>query len=225
MPENAVAGNTVVNNGCGYMVCGWYTPDYAKWVAPLRLSLDRVHAPHDFVCVERERGGWELNTLRKPAMMEEAMRRHPGKTIIFLDVDAVVTGSLDELASINADIGVHFTIKVKSNGNHALFARSGTMVLKPTRMARNFVSTWRSLSSGAPFGWVDQSTLLEAVLQTPGVTIEQLDVRYCATRKDLVERPIVLHDNASAKERKVPPWLRALVGSVGRARPDQEAGL
>ena len=200
-----------------YIVCGWFTPDYEDWVGPLRASLETFGMAHDFVRVEKDFGGWELNTLRKPAMIEEAMWRHPAQTVVFLDVDAVVLGPLDELAAINADVGMHFAVKTKSSGNNALFARSGTMVLKPTPMARNFVCAWRSFSDGAPLGWVDQSTLLEALWHTPGITIEQLDVRYCATRKDKVTEPVVVHDNASGVTRKMPPWLRTLAG-FARAR-------
>jgi len=193
-----------------YVVCGWYTEDYSVWVSPLLASLDRIGAPHDFVRVEKASGGWERNTLRKPEMIAQAMLRHPQSAVIFLDVDAVVLGSLDVLADIAADVALYLAVKRKANGNHALFARSGTIVLRPTPMARQFVRTWSSLSRAAPLGWVDQSTLLEALWRTSGLTIAQLDARYCATRKDRVAHPVVLHEQGSARSRKMPPWLRGV---------------
>ena len=177
------------------------------WVGPLTESLAKVGAPHDFVRAEKTSGGWERNTLRKPQMVERAMLRHPKSTVIFLDVDAVVLGSLSELVEVEADVAMYFAVKRKANGNHGLFARSGTMVLRPTPMARIFVHNWLSLSHEAPRGWVDQSTLLEAFWRTPGVTVGQIDVRYCATRKDRVPDPVVLHHQGSANGRKMPPWL------------------
>ena len=33
----------------GFIVSGWYTRDYAKWVQALLLSLERFGYPHDFV--------------------------------------------------------------------------------------------------------------------------------------------------------------------------------
>ncbi|MGE0512886.1 MAG: putative nucleotide-diphospho-sugar transferase [Hyphomicrobiaceae bacterium] len=193
-----------------YVVCGWYTQDYSKWVPPLLSSLNTFSAPHDFIQVEKADGGWERNTLRKPAMIEQAMVRHPQRTVIFLDVDALLLGPLDVLADIEADVALYFAVKRKANGNHALFARSGTIVLRPTSMARQFVRTWGDLSREAPLGWVDQSTLLEALWRTSGMTIRQLDVRYCATRKDQVADPVVLHEQGSTRSRKMPPWLRGI---------------
>jgi hypothetical protein len=199
-----------------YVVCGWYTGDYSAWAAPLLSSLDKLGLPHDFVEVKKASGGWERNTLRKPAMIEQAMLRHPRCTVIFLDVDAMVLGPLDLLADIEADVALYLAVKRKANGNHALFARSCTMVLRPTPMARQFVKTWCGLSRAAPLGWVDQSTLLEALWRTPGMTIRQLDVRYCATRKDDVADPVVLHEQASASSRKLPPWLRGITAVAQR---------
>lgn len=197
-----------------YIVCGWYTPDYAHWLPPLVASLAAVGAPHDFVQVEKAAGGWEKNTLRKASVAADAMQRHKGRTVILLDVDAVVHGSLEPIATTDADVALHFVLKRKLNGNNAIFARSGTLVLRPTWKARTFVDTWQQVSESAPHGWVDQSTLLVALWRTPGLNIAQLDVRYCATRKDDVASPVVLHGQGSCAHRKLPPWLRALKGSL-----------
>lgn len=153
------------------------------------------------------------------------MRRHPGRTTIVLDVDALVLGPLGPLAAIDADVAMHFVVKRKSSGNHALFARSGTMVFQPTPLAAAFVRNWCGASERAPKSWVDQSTLLEAISRTPGLTVEQLDVRYCATRKDAVTDPIVLHDQGSGGARKMRPWQRSLIGVVDRLGIGRHMGV
>ncbi|MGD9830702.1 MAG: hypothetical protein AB7U66_18425 [Hyphomicrobiaceae bacterium] len=198
-----------------YIVCGWYTPDYEPWLAPLVASLERVRAPYDLVRVEKLAGGWERNTLRKPEMIAAALHRHPGQVVIFLDVDAVVRAPLDELATLSTDIGVHMRGKLSRLGRPRIAARSGTMVLCPTARTRAFVGRWQELSSTAPWGVVDQRTLMIAMTATPGLTVTNLPVRYCATAADRVADPVIAHDRASAGTTKASRLLvagRALLG-------------
>jgi hypothetical protein len=122
-----------------YIVCGWYTPDYEAWLAPLMASLGSVGAPADFIRTEKMPGGWALNTLRKPTMIIQAMRRHEGKTMIVLDVDALVHGPLDELGALQTDIGLHVRGKISRTGSLRVGMRSGTIVLRPTRKTSLFL--------------------------------------------------------------------------------------
>jgi len=197
-----------------YIVCGWYTPDYAHWVPPLLASLDAVRAPHDFTQVDQMAGGWERNTLRKPRMLAEAMGRHPGTTVILMDVDALVKRPLDELAGITTDVGVHLRGKLSKLGNLRFGSRSGTMVVRPTAKAQAFVALWAQLSEAAPWGTVDQRTLTVAIARTAGLTVTNLSVRFCATEADKVVEPVIAHGRASRDVSKV-SWLmrsgRALV--------------
>lgn len=192
------------------VVCAWYTPDYAHWADALKVGLDRHGERHDIVEVEKMAGGWERNTMRKPGQILSAIRRHPGRVVIFLDVDCEVLEPLSELAKIKGDIAAYFTVDRRSRGYGRLFARSGTMVFRPTPIARAFVGEWASLSETSPSGWVDQHTLTEAIALTPGLSIEHLDVKWCAMAKDGVTFPSILHSGASRGAKKIPGWLRAI---------------
>lgn len=191
-----------------YIVCGWYTPDYEAWVGPLIASLENVGAPHDFVRVEKTAGGWERNTLRKASMIMRSVRSHRKSTIIFLDVDAIVHEPLDELGAIQTDIGLHMRGKLSRTGRLRVGMRSGTMVLRPTSATLAFLTLWDGLSEDAPKGTVDQKLLGLAVARTPGLTVTNLPIRFCATAGDKVARPVIAHDSASAMGRRMPKLLR-----------------
>ena len=153
-------------SGVNWVVCGWFTPDYRPWWDNLRAELDANGAPYDFVEVAKQSGGWESNTMRKPAQVKAAMQRHPDKTIIFLDVDCSVPGGyagLERLAGTSGDVGFHFRTKWRRSGGHRLGPRSGTMVFKPTESGRAFVDAWIKETGSAPRYTVDQTSLAVAM--------------------------------------------------------------
>ena len=204
-----------------YIICGFYTPDYAHWLPALRASLDAVGAPHDFVETPKVAGSWETNTMRKAAEVLAAMDRHPDKVIIFLDVDCVVRGDLSPLARVNGDVAFYVrTRRRKSGGAPRFGVRSGTLVIRPTPAARKFVETWAALSSAGHYGDVDQTTMMLAIGLTPGVCFTPLEHKWCAAPSDgTVAGAVILHDSASADITKIgklrrflyrfAPWLVA----------------
>lgn len=198
----------------GYIVCGWYTPDYAHCAARLRKSLDALGERHDIVAVDKAAGGWERNTMRKATQIKSAMIRHPGETIIFLDVDCVVLAPLAELAATTGDVALYMRAR-RVKAAVGLNARSGTMVIRPTAKAMTFVDAWEGLSAAAPRGTVDQHTLPEAIVRVPGLSVEQIDVRYCATIPEGISHPVILHDSESKKFRKIPKVARRFWAWVG----------
>jgi hypothetical protein len=202
-----------------YIVCGWFTPDYQHWADSLAANLARLGEPHDLVRVEKAPGGWEANTMRKPAQILAAMERHPNRTIIFVDVDCEVRQPLGILATMAADVGVHFRCRFLRDDTPRLNTRSGTMVFRPTPEARALVDRWCELSQDAPKGAVDQRTLPMAIATTPGLTIEVLHVRYCAVAADQVADPVILHDSASKGAAKIASWRRAFHHIIGKRAP------
>jgi hypothetical protein len=89
------------------------------------------------------------------------------------------------------------------------------VVLRPTPAARAFVAAWIAESRAAPRYAVDQSSLAVAMGRCPGVAVELLDVRYCATPADQCRDPVILHDSASRHLRKagrLQRWLNRLAG-------------
>jgi len=184
------------------IVCGWYTPDYKHWTERLIASIDRVGHKHDFVMVDKAPGGWEANTLRKADQILAAMDRHPGRAIVFLDVDCEVRAPLHDLADIRADFAVHMMRSVKRNFK----VLSGTLVFQPTQKARELAENWQSVGRTAPLGTVDQITLIKAMAITPSLTVMNLPETYCAISPD--GDPAILHDHAAAAQPRVPRWRK-----------------
>jgi len=187
-----------------YIVCGWYTPDYAHWLDTLIPSLERVGAPHHFIETTKRPDGWERNTMMKAEQIREALRRHPDQTIIFIDVDCQVLGPLDALATIDTDFACF--IETKASPKRASFqAWSGTLVFRQTPRARALVDLWAAESRVADRYAVDQTTLASVISRIPGLTITALDRKWCARPWDGVLDAVILHDSASLKA-KTPRW-------------------
>lgn len=183
------------------IACGFYTPDYAHWWHALRPSLERHGVAHDFVEAEKLGGGWEHNTMAKPYHLRDAMRRHPDKVVVFLDVDCKVHAPLEPLTQVHGDVA--FRIRTKRKKNYVKWGNilSGTLVLRPTDHARKFVEVW--IAQDGEFGDVDQSMLMLAICNTPGCSFEPLPTTYCALPGDKVDNPAILHDSASANIDKI----------------------
>jgi hypothetical protein len=122
-----------------FVVCGWCTPDYLRWVPYLGTSLQENGVRHiDIVEVEKPAGKrWEQVTLLKAEQVWDALHRHPDRTIVFLDVDCTVHGPLDELvAGIHGDVASFVRVKRRRNGDIRWGIRSGTLVLRQTQGPR-----------------------------------------------------------------------------------------
>jgi hypothetical protein len=185
-----------------YIVCGFYTPDYAEWSARLRLGLNRHGIPHDLAQVEKDAGGWEANTRLKAREVLRACRRHPVKTIVFLDVDCEVRGDLAPLAdAIRGDIGIYFCVKRRAKGARVR-VRSGTLVIRQTPQAHRFLEAWVAHCASARVGDNDQTCFVAALSGATGVTLEPLDRRWCVAPGDdddagVPADAVIVHDSAS----------------------------
>jgi len=195
-----------------WIICGWFTPDYAKWAERLRDSLEAVGAPYELVNIPKAPGGWEANTMRKAEQVLAAMDRHPDKTIIWTDMDAVVTGDLSPLSRLTADVGLRLQAK-RRRGRTWIIPRAGTKVINPTHAARRLVEKWVEASKETRWGDVDETPLAIALAETPGVTVLPLP-----SGSPLAS--LIAHDTASREHTKVSHFQRATnwltLGALGR---------
>jgi hypothetical protein len=195
------------------IVCGWYTPDYAKWADGLAASCRRVGEAFDLVAVEKRPGGWESETQRKPLMVRDALIKHGDKDlIVFVDVDATVEKPLDELQrSFRGDIGLYCRARVRTR--RQIFFRSGTIALTPGQHTSAFIDAWCAEARQSERGTVDQDSLLQAVEKATSATLQMLPIAYCATRHDVehghltVEQAVILHEQASFSSTQKESWL------------------
>lgn len=201
-----------------YIVAGFYTPDYERWVGPLQASLDQHNQPHDFVLVEKHGSSWEANTMAKAAHILAAMDRHPGKVIIWLDVDCIVLGDLSPLADIRGDVAFRMHSKFRRHHKGTRFrAQSGTMVFRPTPEARQFVENWRIASEKAPYAEIDQSSQVVAMAASINTSFVPLPLVYCVNppERGTVPGAVIQHDSAAVHFQKVSRWTRYLGRAIG----------
>jgi len=170
-----------------WIACGWYTPDYERWFNKLEQSLIEHRAPYDFRAVPKIDGGWERNTCRKAGFVLDALVRYPGKTVIFMDVDCVVTGNLGTLVNLPCDVALDFHFGRK-RGRVSLVLATGHMVLNPTSKMRELMMAWAKTSKNPEFGLNDQETLTLAIGEVEDV---------CITRIGKTAHGTILHDCAS----------------------------
>jgi hypothetical protein len=202
-----------------YIVCGWYTPDYAHWASPLKSDLEKLRCPYDFVEVPGISDHWEHITLRKAAEVQAAMGRHPDKVVVFLDVDCLVRSGLSPLVDLSADVAVYMHGRRRANGGYKMHAITRTIVFKPTEGARSFVANWRELSERAQYGDVDQTAFLLAMGQSTGTSFQPLERKWSAVETDNLPDAVVIHDSASKHISKISNLRRRFtqITGIGKA--------
>lgn len=160
----------------GWVVCGWFTDDpiYRPLAEQLAASLDAVGVAYDLVCVPRGPGSWESNTLAKAAQALAAVERHPGKTVIFMDVDYTATGDISWLAQAPGDVAMQMVARRRKNGSARLAPSAQVMVFKPNEAARRFIEAWIDLGHKPRPGDTSEAFLTLACT-VPEVSISSLD--------------------------------------------------
>ncbi len=159
-----------------WVVCGWFTddPTYRPLAEQLAASLDAVGAPYDLIAVSKLTGGWESNTLAKAGQALAALNRHPGKTIIFIDVDHITTSDVSWLAQSPGDVAMQMVARRRRNGSARLAPSAQVMVFKPNEAARRFIEAWINFGREAAPGDTSEAFLTLACT-VPNVSISSLD--------------------------------------------------
>lgn len=200
------------------IICGWYTPDYKHWLDRLLPSVNALGLEHDFILSRSREIPWEEATLQKPSFALALMRRHPDRTLLLVDVDCIVTGSLWDilrLCAINADIGVYLRTKWTRTGAVRAHPRSGTLVIQPTPKAKEFLENWEAEGDAAPSYQIDEASLMVALGKTPSLTISVLPVEAVATPKDYCANPIIFHGygrGTGSEGKHTPKWRQYISG-------------
>lgn len=204
-----------------FIVCAFYTPDYEAFADALRRNLDQIGAPHDLHAVPKRDGGWEANTRAKPVEILAAMNRHPGKVILWLDVDCVVRGPVERLqglCAIGGDVGLYARTRLRSNGKPMFAPRSGTMVIRPTPAARSFLEAWIKAGQSVHQYAVDQDTLVLALGRVPSLSLSLLGNEACALLEDKCPDPIVLHDRSPTHKGSVSRIRRIVTAMITKRK-------
>lgn len=186
-----------------WLVTGWFTPDYRPIAEKLAASLTEHNAPHHIWAKPTNARGW--STWAKPEVVLDTMRAYPGRTIILMDVDCIVSGDLAPLASIPGDIAI--TLKTRRmrllRGLHSRLVTktsSRVIVLRPTDGARVFAQEWQRRLRTAGYGG-DEPSMLTAFLYSPGpLAFSAIDHRYAGDEVgNAVPGAIITHYGAHGR--------------------------
>ena len=92
-----------------YVVVSYYTINtpYEQEAAKLRNSLEKLKVPYDIVGVPNL-GDWQLNTRFKAKFMQDMLRKHKEKNIVWVDSDAVIHSYPDLFDSYSCDVAVRW---------------------------------------------------------------------------------------------------------------------
>ena len=92
-----------------YVIVSYYTINtpYEHEAAKLRNSLEKLKVPYDIVGVPNL-GDWQSNTRFKARFMQDMLRKHKEKSIVWVDSDAVIHSYPDLFDSYSCDVAVRW---------------------------------------------------------------------------------------------------------------------
>jgi len=162
-----------------FVACSYY--DAKETHLAVRLSQDLQNHHHEWNIIRVQ------TATTKPFEILLALDRNPRQMIIYMDIDARIQATLDELpVLVRADIGLVFHTVFNRRAPRPtpprFVARTGTIVARQTPGARRFLATWDRLLR-LRFG-IDWNPAGIAMWQATDVSFTMLPVRFAATRAD-----------------------------------------
>jgi hypothetical protein len=161
-----------LDGGQDYVVCAFYTPDYAAHATQLRHSLEALGINH-FLKLYESAGSWEANTRIKPRFIAHCLAQLQPKHVLCVDADAVVRQPLQLLDEITTDIA----ICIKSVQQY-LYVNVGTIYVRNTTGGRRFVEEWVKAGKKAGRFTVDSQLLHRVFGNSPGFSLTILPSSY-----------------------------------------------
>lgn len=198
------------------IVVGWHTTDakYTALARSLAAQLEAVGQCHRLYAVERPHGeDWQKTIVYvRSRITLKATQDHPDAQILFLDVDALVAGSLEPLFRqlAHCDVAIAFRTKRRCGRRSAkLHPIGGVFLVNPTDNARRFVRQWVAACDRAAPGESEESALA-AVLAFDRVdaTIGIIPPSHACLDADMAPSGAVI-THASAHRSDLPTWKRA----------------
>jgi hypothetical protein len=199
-------GSSQVNGG--YIVTGFFTPDYAPLARRFGEALTKHAIPHMlYNWCQRE---WGKAILDKPLVVQRAMQDFPGRTVVLMDIDCEIRGPIAPIVECAGDICLFIGVGINPEREKGLRMRaipsSRIIVFRPTDGAHRLVGTWQRLcqqqAAGTPIT-DDEQLLMRAIGATEGLTLTILDRRYSARNPwDAPEGAVIIRHTASGNT----PW-------------------
>ena len=185
-----------------WIVTGWFTPDYRPLAEKLAQNLAAHNAPHHLWAKEKRASGW--NTHIKPAVVLATMDTYPGRTIVLMDADCIVTGDISPVAHLAGDVGLAIKARPARRSRIVFTLSSRVAVFRPTAGARTFAERWAATCAASRRS-DDEWSMAWTFIRHPEIGYSHLDQRYIGRElgsANQIDGIVIWHDSAHDIERR-----------------------
>jgi len=179
------------------IVVSFYTKGtgYEEQVKQLKITLKRFNLENDVAGIE-DRGSWHKNTYYKAQFIQRMMKKHPDRSILYVDADAKMRMNPVLFNDLDCDFACYFHSPRKE-------LLSGTLYFNNTKGARFLVKKWIEEDKLYPKTHMPQKNL-RAVFEKHKNKIKwkALPVEYCMiydSRSRYNVNPIIEHFQLSRR--------------------------
>ena len=203
----------------GWIVVGWFTPEYRPLAERLASQLDGNGAPYHLYAIGDFGGSFFERTRFKPQIVQRAIEEYPERTIVLMDVDCLVNGDIAPLIQkINADVGIMLKPRQGRPPRITLAASSRVMVFRPTPGARRFVETWASLCASPENRTHDDEMCLAWAYVLCPARCEHIPLEYAAREVGYAagKQQIIAHASENARRNPQRLTLKSVLRRIER---------
>jgi len=182
------------------VIASYYTKDsdYEKQVKELIISLRRLNLEYDIKAIE-DRGGWHKNTYWKSTFVLNTLKKHRGRSVVFVDADAIFRQSPILFNDYNCDFAYHYY-----NNKELL---GGTLYFGNTNGARYVAEQWVEIDKEKMTTHMPQKNLqalfgrIQHKVKWKHMPIEYCMIFDCHQRRHGKLHPVIEHFQLSRKNK------------------------
>jgi len=183
---------------------GFFTPNYRPLAETLAKDLADTQNPYHLIAREKGAATWRNVVHWKPEIVLQAMDLYPRSSILFLDVDCSVRGSLLPTLDFTGDISARPKLRLTHHvwpfrQKTVLQISSRSMVFKPNERVRKFLADWRDELRTAPYyqGGCEMA-LRFVIMRSTGLAFCPMDPKYAGLETDKAPADaVVVHSSHS----------------------------
>jgi len=198
----------IVSVGSGapapYVVVGFFTPNYRPLAESLAKDLTETNNPHHLIAREKGSATWRNVVHWKPEIILEAMDHYPQSSIVFMDVDSSVRGSLLPTLDFTGDISARAKLRLSNHiwplrKKTILHISTRSMVCKPNERVRKFLADWRDeLRTATYYQGGCEMAMRFVIMRSTGLAFCPMDPKYSGLEADRAPADaVVVHSSAS----------------------------
>lgn len=151
-----------------FSVIGFFTPNYETYARAFSTNLQEHDVPHHLYSISARK--WREAILYKPFCIGRAREDYPRSSLVSMDVDCRVRGSIKEGLTFSSDVGLRFVGRVRTK-NPTVYPTTRVTVWNPTDGAERLRRKWASLCKEDTSLRNDELLLMQAIFDSVGMSI------------------------------------------------------